>query len=55
MVWMSRQGTIHWSTPCASGASGENYFPVLMSMNEIVKTAFDRVGISIRSRSSTFI
>lgn len=47
MVWMSRQGDNSLEYTLRVWCLGENYFPVLMSMNEIVKTAFDRVGISI--------
>lgn len=47
MVWMSRQGDNALEYTLRVWCQGENYFPVLMAMNEIVKDAFNRAGISI--------
>lgn len=47
VVWMSRQADSALEYTLRVWCRGENYLPLLMAMNEIVKLAFDRAGISI--------
>ena len=47
MIWMSKHGDSALEYTLRVTCLREDYFPVLMGMNEIVKRSFDRAGISI--------